>query len=402
MLVVIQEKMKKVVETLRSGGVVLVTDDENRENEGDLVACASTVTYDYLNFISKEARGLMCVPITQEIATHLNLSQMVQENSDLHQTAFTVSVDAKENTTTGISISDRLTTLRTLSNPKTEAQELNRPGHLFPLTAKRGGLFERQGHTEATIELLKIADLYPVGLICEVMQEDGKMARKEALSSFSNRWKIPWISIQDILFYLKIQKDFVHREVQVSIPTDFGTFEMIGYHNKEDQKEHFALVKGDPSAFKGKTPLVRVHSECLTGDLFASHRCDCGSQLHLAMRMIEEKGEGVILYLRQEGRDIGLFNKLKAYQLQDQGYDTVEANLKLGFSEDDRDYGIAAAILHDLNIDKIELLSNNPKKIEGLEKYGISVVKRTPCLGTIQQSNQFYLQTKKEKMGHLL
>lgn len=397
----VTQKIEQILEHLKQGRPIIVTDDENRENEGDLITSAATITPDTLNLMIQEACGLVCAPISEEIAHQLELPQMVAHNTDHHRTAFTISVDETNQTTTGISVADRLHTLHTLANPESKPRDFRRPGHIFPLVARQNGLFERQGHTEATIELLKLAELPQVGVICEILNKDGTMARHPQLTTLGETHNIPLITIKEITFYLKNLSDFVVKEIETHLPTDYGTFTMISFNNKEDQQEHFALVCGDPAQYK-ETPLVRLHSECLTGDLLASHRCDCGSQLHKAMETISEKGEGIILYLRQEGRGIGLFNKMKAYELQDQGLDTVDANLKLGYNVDMRDYGIAAGILKQLNITKINLMTNNPDKIQGLQTYGITIENRIEHEVPSNTTNRHYLETKKNRMGHLL
>lgn len=396
----VKNKIEAAVNQLKMGNLIVVTDDQNRENEADLVGAASCVTYDSLNFIIKEARGLMCAPISSEIASRLSLSQMVSHNSDLHQTAFTVSVDADKVTTTGISVSDRLATLRALASSLSKPTDFKRPGHIFPLTAKDGGLFARRGHTEATIELLKIASLPLAGVLCEIIDDDGKMRVGDSLSSFCDRNKLVSLSVEEIVYYLKMQPDFVSEVVQTTLPTKYGTFNMVGFSNKADSESHFALYMGDVA--NADAPIVRIHSECLTGDTLGSLRCDCGDQLHQAMETIAKNGVGLIVYLRQEGRGIGLFNKLKAYQLQDKGTNTIDANLALGFDADLRDYSVGAAILRNLGVKAARVLTNNPDKIEALKMYGIEVVERVECYGSTSCHNKAYLDTKRELMGHYL
>lgn len=391
--------IEEAVEDLKQGKVIIVVDDEDRENEGDLVALAEKVTPEVINFMIKEARGLVCTPIAEERAKELNLPQMVEKNTDNHETAFTVSVD-HISATTGISAHERASTVKALIDPKTKANDFRKPGHVFPLVAKKGGVLRRAGHTEATVDLARLAGCYPAGVICEVINEDGTMARVNDLKQVSEKHNLKMITVAELIKYRQKEERLINREVEVTLPTEYGEFKMIAYTNALDDKEHIALVKGDIS--KDTPTLVRVHSECLTGDLFGSKRCDCGPQLHQALRQIEEAGEGALLYMRQEGRGIGLLNKLKAYELQENGFDTVEANLELGFAADLRDYGIGAQMLKDLGIGKIKLLTNNPRKIKGLEGYGLEVVERIPIIIEPNECNSTYLCTKKEKLGHLL
>lgn len=391
--------IEEAVEDLKQGKVIIVVDDEDRENEGDLVALAEKVTPEVINFMIKEARGLVCTPIAEERAKELNLPQMVEKNTDNHETAFTVSVD-HISATTGISAHERASTVKALIDPKTKANDFRKPGHVFPLVAKKGGVLRRAGHTEATVDLARLAGCYPAGVICEVINEDGTMARVNDLKQVSEQHNLKMITVAELIKYRQKEERLINREVEVTLPTEYGEFKMIAYTNALDDKEHIALVKGDIS--KDTPTLVRVHSECLTGDLFGSKRCDCGPQLHQALRQIEEAGEGALLYMRQEGRGIGLLNKLKAYELQENGFDTVEANLELGFAADLRDYGIGAQMLKDLGIGKIKLLTNNPRKIKGLEGYGLEVVERIPIIIEPNECNSTYLCTKKEKLGHLL
>ncbi|CAN7705981.1 bifunctional 3,4-dihydroxy-2-butanone-4-phosphate synthase/GTP cyclohydrolase II [Paenibacillus sp. LjRoot56] len=391
--------IEEALEDLKLGKVIIAVDDEDRENEGDFIALADKTTPEVINFMIKEGRGLVCAPITEERAKELDLPPMVVRNTDYHGTAFTVSVDHTD-TSTGISAHERSRTIQGLIDPSTKPQDFRRPGHIFPLIAKKGGVLRRAGHTEATIDLAILCDSYPAGVICEVIKEDGTMARVPDLMEIAAKHELCIITIQDLIQYRNQQEKLVKREVEVDLPTDFGTFKAIAYTNQLDDKEHVALVKGtiDPS----KPTLVRVHSECLTGDVFHSHRCDCGPQLDAALKQIDEEGNGVLLYMRQEGRGIGLINKLKAYVLQEQGLDTVEANIKLGFAPDLRDYGIGAQILKDLGISKLRLLTNNPRKIKGLEGYGLEVDERVPIQMESKKDNLNYLQTKQQKLGHML
>ncbi|WEK55642.1 MAG: bifunctional 3,4-dihydroxy-2-butanone-4-phosphate synthase/GTP cyclohydrolase II [Candidatus Cohnella colombiensis] len=393
------ETIERALEDLNNGKAIIVVDDEDRENEGDLIAIAEKVTPDVINFMITEARGLVCVPITAERADELDLPPMVSHNTDYHGTAFTVSVD-HSSTTTGISAFERAATVKALIDPQAKPVDFRRPGHVFPLIAKEGGVLRRAGHTEAAVDLARLCGSFPAGVICEVIKEDGTMARLPDLEIFAEQHSLKLITIKDLIQYRNEKEKLVKREVEVRMPTDFGDFKAIGYTNKVDSKEHVAFVKGD---INGAEPvLVRVHSECLTGDVFHSHRCDCGPQLEAALRQIEEAGSGVLLYMRQEGRGIGLINKLRAYELQEQGLDTVDANIKLGFAPDLRNYGIGAQILKDIGIRQIRLLTNNPRKIKGLEGYGLEVVERVPIQMLENEDNTTYLHTKKSKLGHLL
>ncbi|MEK8127456.1 bifunctional 3,4-dihydroxy-2-butanone-4-phosphate synthase/GTP cyclohydrolase II [Paenibacillus filicis] len=391
--------IEEAIYDLIRGKVVIVVDDEDRENEGDFIALAEKATPEVINFMIKEGRGLVCAPITEERARELDLPPMVARNTDFHGTAFTVSVDHVD-TTTGISASERSLTVKSLMDPKTKPSDYRRPGHIFPLIAKNGGVLRRSGHTEAAVDLARLCGAYPAGVICEVIKEDGEMARVPELMEIAAKHDLKIITIQDLIKYRNFKDKLVRREVEVRMPTDFGVFAAIAYTNDVDNKEHVALVKGeiDPS----KPTLVRVHSECLTGDVFHSHRCDCGPQLAAALKQIDEAGSGVLLYMRQEGRGIGLTNKLKAYKLQEQGLDTVDANLQLGFGADLRDYGIGAQILKDLGVSQIRLLTNNPRKIRGLQGYGLEIVERVPIQMEENEDNTKYLHTKQEKLGHLL
>ncbi|MFC4599130.1 bifunctional 3,4-dihydroxy-2-butanone-4-phosphate synthase/GTP cyclohydrolase II [Cohnella hongkongensis] len=393
------DRIEDAIEDLKQGKVVVVVDDEDRENEGDLIALADKATPEVINFMIKEARGLLCVPITQERAEALDLPPMVNHNTDYHGTAFTVSVD-HVSTTTGISAHERSLTVQALIDPAARPSDFRRPGHIFPLIAKDGGVLRRAGHTEAAIDLARMSGSAPAAVICEVIKEDGTMARLPDLQTFARERGLKLITIKDLIHYRNEKEKLVKREVSVRLPTDFGTFQAIAYTNEVDQKEHVAFVKGE---LDGTKPvLVRVHSECLTGDVFHSHRCDCGPQLEAALRQIDEAGSGVLLYMRQEGRGIGLINKLRAYELQEQGLDTVDANIRLGFAPDLRDYGIGAQILKDLGIRDIRLLTNNPRKIKGLEGYGLNVVERVPIQMQENEDNTRYLHAKKAKLGHLL
>jgi 3,4-dihydroxy 2-butanone 4-phosphate synthase/GTP cyclohydrolase II len=391
--------IEEAIVDLMLGKVIIVVDDEDRENEGDFIALAEKATPEVINFMIKEGRGLVCVPIMEERAQQLDLPPMVAQNTDYHGTAFTISVDHME-TSTGISAFERSRTVQALIDPKSKAQEFRRPGHIFPLVAKKGGVLRRAGHTEAAVDLARMCGSYPAAVICEVVKEDGTMARVLDLMDIARIHNLKIITIENLIHYRNEKEKLVKREAETKLPTDHGIFNAIVYSNEVDQKEHVALVKGkiDPD----RPVLVRVHSECLTGDVFHSRRCDCGPQLDAALQQIEEAGSGVLLYMRQEGRGIGLVNKLKAYQLQEQGFDTVEANIKLGFAADLRDYGIGAQILKDLGVRQMKLLTNNPKKIKGIEGYGLEVVERVPIQILANKDNLQYLTTKKNKMGHLL
>lgn len=391
--------IEEAIYDLMLGKPVLVVDDEDRENEGDLIVLADKATPEVINFMIREARGLVCVPITEERARELQLDLMVHHNTDYHGTAFTISVDHTD-TTTGISAFERARTVKGLIDPSSRPQNFRRPGHIFPLIAKKGGVLRRAGHTEAAIDLARMCGSYPAAVICEVVKEDGTMARLPDLRIFAQKHQLKLISIQDLIHYRNEKENLIKREVEVRLPTDYGEFTAVAYTNEVDDKEHVALVKGTINP--DEPVLVRVHSECLTGDVFHSHRCDCGPQLASALKQIDENGSGVLLYMRQEGRGIGLINKLRAYKLQEQGMDTVEANLQLGFGADLRDYGIGAQILKDLGVEKIRLLTNNPRKIKGLEGYGLQVVERVALQMLENIDNTRYLHTKREKLGHLL
>lgn len=393
------DRIEDAIYDLMRGKVIIVVDDEDRENEGDFVALAEKATPEVINFMITEGRGLVCLPITQERADELELQPMVAQNTDNHGTAFTVSIDHQA-TTTGISAHERSLTVQKLMDPAAKPGDFRRPGHMFPLIAKKGGVLRRAGHTEAAVDLARMCGAYPAGVICEVVKEDGTMARLPDLAEMAKTFDLKLISVKDLIHYRNEKEKLVNREVEVNMPTDFGDFRVVAYTNDVDSKEHVALVKGD---IGGDEPtLVRVHSECLTGDVFHSHRCDCGPQFAAALSQIDKEGRGVLLYMRQEGRGIGLINKLKAYQLQEQGFDTVDANLKLGFPPDLRDYGIGAQILKDLGIREIRLMTNNPRKITGLEGYGLKVVERVPIQMEANEDNTKYLHTKQARMGHLL
>jgi 3,4-dihydroxy 2-butanone 4-phosphate synthase/GTP cyclohydrolase II len=389
-----------VLRDIASGRIVIVTDDADRENEGDLIMAAEKATPQAVNFMTMHGRGLICVPITSDRAEQLGLQRMVARNREMHRTDFTVSVDAARGVTTGISAHDRAATIQTLANPKSAPEDLVQPGHVFPLRAKDGGVLRRAGHTEAAVDLARMAGLQPAGVLCEILHDDGTMARLPELMEFKKKHGLRICTIQSLIAHRRVREKLVEREQIVQLPTDYGIFDLHLYRSKLDGAHHLALVKGSIS--QNEPTLVRVHSECLTGDVFGSHRCDCGNQLHAALRQISEEGNGVLVYMRQEGRGIGLAAKIHAYKLQEEGLDTVEANVKLGFPGDLRDYGLGAQILFDLGVRQFRFLTNNPKKVVGLEGYGIQMVEQVPIRTETNPHNVRYLETKKAKMGHLL
>ncbi len=391
----------EAIEDIKKGKMVILVDDEDRENEGDLTMAAEMVTPQAVNFMAREGRGLICLSLTPERADHLHLPLMTTDNTSSFGTAFTISIEAKRGVTTGISAADRAKTIKTAIDPGSKPEDLARPGHVFPLRARPGGVLQRAGQTEGSVDLARLAGLYPAGVICEIMNDDGTMARVPQLMEFAKRQGLKIVTIKDLIAYRVQKESLVRRAAVTKLPTSYGgEFTAILYANDIDRQQHIALVKGNISP--EEEILVRVHSECLTGDVFGSFRCDCGEQLHNAMKMIEQEGKGVILYMRQEGRGIGIEGKLKAYELQDKGKDTVEANLALGYKADLRDYGLGAQILRDIGIRKIRLMTNNPKKIIGLEGYGLSVVERVPIEMHPHPKNIHYLKVKKTKLGHLL
>lgn len=394
-------RIEEAVDDIRQGKVVIVVDDEDRENEGDFVTAARNATPEVINFMAKHGRGLICAPLTEDHCNALGLELMVRDNTALHETPFTVSVDLKgRGTTTGISAADRSKTMLALIDPNTRAEDLARPGHIFPLKARNGGVLRRTGHTEAAVDLARLAGMEPAGCIVEILNDDGTMARLPELLDIAKRFDLKVISIEDLVAYRMRAERIVERQVDVKLPTTYGDFELVAYRQTTTGEEHLALIKG---TWGDQEPvLVRVHSSCVTGDIFGSCRCDCGPQLHRAMEMIEAAGKGVIVYMQQEGRGIGLVNKLKAYKLQEQGADTVEANLMLGFGMDTRDYGVGAQILHDLGVRKMRLMTNNPRKRTGLVGYGLEIVENVPIEIVANKHNQRYLRTKKEKLGHSL
>lgn len=395
------DSIEEVAEDIRDGKMVIVVDNEDRENEGDIVAAAETITPEVINFMARYGRGLICVSIPSYRAKELMLPPMVCKNSDSHETAFTVSVDAKD-TSTGISAYERAKTIKRLVSPKAGPEDFHRPGHVFPLIARDGGVLERPGHTEASLELARLAGLYPAGVICEIMNDDGRMARLPELMEFAQAHGLKITSVEKLIEYRQKNDTKIRMSVKTHLPTVYGDFTLAAYPGPGSDEPNLALFMGDIPGDTARPVLTRIHSECMTGDVFGSLRCDCGSQLHTALRMIAREGRGVLIYMRQEGRGIGLTNKLKAYGLQDEGYDTVDANLKLGFPPDLRDYRAAAAILKDMGIDSIRFLTNNPDKISDIEKYGIHVAERVPLITGRNSINSRYLNTKREKMGHMI
>ena len=393
------DKIEDAIESIKNGEIVIVVDDEDRENEGDFICAAERVTPEIINFMTKEGRGLICTPIKEDRCKELDLDLMVGKNTALHATPFTVSVDLiAKDTSTGISTSDRSKTIRALVDPATKPEDLGRPGHIFPLKAKNGGVLQRSGHTEATVDLVRLAGLYPAGVLVEILKEDGSMARLPDLRAIADKFNLKLVTIKDLIAYIIQKESLIEEEIEVHMPTEFGNFQLKAFLQTNTNEHHLALIKGRWE--KDETVLVRVHSSCVTGDIFGSCRCDCGGQLHSAMKMVEDTGKGVVLYMNQEGRGIGLLNKLKAYQLQEQGKDTIEANLELGFSADQRDYGVGAQILRQLGVSKMNLISNNPKKRVGLMGYGLEIVENTAIEIAPNSHNQKYLETKRDKLGH--
>jgi 3,4-dihydroxy 2-butanone 4-phosphate synthase/GTP cyclohydrolase II len=393
------DKIEDAIEAIKNGEIIIVVDDEDRENEGDFICAAECITPEIVNFMATYGRGLICAAITEERCEELDLELMVGKNTATYETPFTISVDLIGNgTSTGISAEDRAKTIKALVDPSTRAEDLGRPGHIFPLKAKKNGVLRRSGHTEATIDFARLAGFKPAGVLVEIMNDDGSMARLPDLRKVADRFSLKLVSIKDLIAYRLRNESLIEKKSSVEMPTVYGKFQLHAYQKKESDEMHLALTKGE---WEEKEPvLVRVHSSCVTGDIFGSCRCDCGQQLHEAMKMVEQEGKGVVLYMNQEGRGIGLLNKLKAYELQEQGRDTVEANLELGFNMDHRDYGIGAQILRDLGVSKIRLISNNPKKRAGLIGYGLEIVENVPIEFEPNEFNERYLRTKRDKMGH--
>ncbi len=395
------DSIEDAIEAIRNGKLIIVVDDEDRENEGDFICAAETITPEIVNFMAKEGRGLICVPLVQDRCEELGLELMVGNNTAVYETPFTVSVDLiGHGCTTGISAHDRFRTIKALADPETKPEELGRPGHIFPLKAKREGVLRRSGHTEAAIDFARLAGFRPAGVLVEIMNEDGSMARLPELQIVAKKFNLKLVSIKDLIAYRLKKESQVRRRVDVDLPTNYGDFKLAAYEQINTGELHLALIKGEWK--KNEPVLVRVHSSCVTGDIFGSCRCDCGTQLHDAMRMVDKAGVGVVLYMKQEGRGIGLLNKLKAYKLQEEGLDTVEANLQLGFDMDNRDYGIGAQILSDLGISKLRLITNNPKKRVGLMGYGLEIVENVPIETVPNKHNEKYLTTKRDKLGHTI